>query len=152
MLLENILFEGIHVMRKNRKNIIAHISNIEELKDFTNQIKKKMHMTCIFKPSKDELYIKKILGQKVTLHVTAIGILKNKNNEITNIGLKINDIDGLSRNKIAHVTVVVANNGKAVDTAKCDWLWPIEFDMEGKFAVFDKDSNEDYKIETKEKE
>ena len=142
----DIVFQGILISEKSLKKILDVISAISAIRKFLSYAKNEVHMTCIFKPKREEIYTSDILEKEVTLQVVAVGILKNEKDEITNIGIKIKDKNHYSQNKVAHVTILVLNGGKAVNTAKCEWRWTTDFTIIGKFAVFDKDSNPFYKV------
>ena len=143
---KDIVYQGILVDEKSRKKIIDMFSAFSNLKEFLKYIKNDLHMTCIFQPKKEEIYVNNVLGKEVILQVISVGVLKNEKGEVTNIGIRIKDSNHYSNNKVAHVTTMVLNNGKAVDTAKCTWRWNVDFTITGKFAVFDKDNNAFFKV------
>lgn len=143
---KDIVFQGVLISEKSLKKILDVISAISAIRKFLSYAKNEVHMTCIFKPKREEIYTSDILEKEVTLQVVAVGILKNEKGEVTNIGIRIKDSNHYSNNKVAHVTTMVLNNGKAVDTAKCTWRWNVDFTITGKFAVFDKDNNAFFKV------
>lgn len=96
-----------------------------------------VHSTLTFMPS--EAIPAELLGTTVKMRVIASGWYTEEGTK-KNFGLKIaeeslpDSVKAISKNAqqgIQHVTVQVINGGKAVDTAKCKWSTPLDFEIEG---------------------
>ncbi len=141
-----VLFQGVLIDAKELVKIRKILQQFPFFSKFIPVLKKEVHMTCAFRPRKEEIYSNDLLGKSVVLHVTAIGVLRDQNGDVTNLGLRIEDTSNLSNNDVAHVTIFVGNGGRAVDTAKCDWVQEVDFCINGRFAVFDKASHAAFRV------
>lgn len=99
-----------------------------------------IHSTLTFMPV--EAVPAELLGTTVKMRVIASGWYTEEGTK-KNFGLKIaeeslpDSVKAISKNAqqgIQHVTVLVQNGGKAVDTAKCKWSTPLDFTIEGKIG------------------
>lgn len=129
---EKILYSAIFLDSKS----IEKIEAITGLKANAENI----HSTLTFMPS--EAIPAELLGTTVKMRVIASGWYEEEGTK-KNFGLKIaeeslpSEVRAIAQNAqkgIQHVTVLVINGGKAVDTAKCQWNTPLDFTIEGKIG------------------
>lgn len=115
------------------------VQKIEAITGLKNNVEN-IHSTLTFMPN--EAVPAELLGTTVKMQVTACGWY-TENGTKKNFGLKIAEeslppeVRNISKNAqqgIQHVTVLVINDGKAVDTAKCKWSTPLNFTIEGKIG------------------
>lgn len=115
------------------------VQKIEAITGLKNNVEN-IHSTLTFMPTEE--IPADLLGATVKMQVTASGWY-TENSTKKNFGLKIAEeslppeVRNISKNAqqgIQHVTVLVINGGKAVDTAKCQWDTPLNFTIEGKIG------------------
>lgn len=129
---EKILYSAIFLNSES----IKKIETVTGLKTNVENI----HSTLTFMPN--EAIPAELLGKTVKIQVIASGWYSPEGVK-RNFGLKIaenslpEDVRRISQNAqkgIQHVTVLVCNNGKAVDTWQCQWDTPLQFELEGKIG------------------
>ncbi len=109
-------------------------------------VKKELHMTVRFRPSREQI-AKAKLGVRVGLRIVAWGEYR-EDGVLKNVGFKVEDSSGLSANQIAHVTLYTRNGGKAKDTGKCTFNHPLDLVVEGRLAVFDAANNWSFALDS----
>lgn len=173
--IKNIEFEGIAITEDSFNNLKEEISKNGII--LQNRIKEEMHITTNFRSDKkSEVLLKnEDLGKERSIEILKYGELIKENVKledgtikdkvVANQGVLVSKIDGKEVKEDTHITLsnnkekmIVNINGKdkkvqigaPVETKNCSFDKDLEIILQGKNAVFDKESNAYFKYEDKE--
>lgn len=123
---KDVVFIGIKINDGIADNPIikSYVGDVPE--------KNEHHLTIRFMP-KDINCFSEYVGKEIDL----LGVKLGRYGE-ENIGILIKGEIPLFNGKVPHVTVAVANGGKAKNTALCAWDTDVHIPLKGIFGYFDR--------------
>ena len=160
---DKVMFQGIALTPASFHKIESAMKSIG-IEPIDGKYDKNIHYTLTWKPKDDERLSNDDLGRTVAIKVVAFGTYE-KDGKTVNQGLlvdteslkgiSLSDSSSLKDKSNQQLDVINVSNdrdsGKAIDTQKCDFSkHPLELELEGRIAVFDKQNNIHYAVVDKE--
>lgn len=141
----SVLYQGYYV---NPLSVLMILKGAGYPERLLKTLPDGFHVTCDFLPEPEKIYPNDSMGSTkwLKLEVDAIGELRNDKGELTNLALRVVNLnDEVTANPVPHITCWVGNGGKPVDSWKCEFNKPISAKVGARRAVFDKKNRYGFK-------